>query len=324
MAFCVFFNEDNKKYFFYGVVFLFIYIFFNSFLQFFHIDRFLFGEINFYKPNNRFHIPFTDELVVGSMLVRLLPIFIGLSLYFNFNRKFIFIISSIVSVNILFSGERSSFGLLFIFFLLFFFSIDLSLKKKLGYLFLLFFLSIGLMFSNNITKERYIDSTLSDFFSPINTDFNNNFDKVYIFSEAHTHHYIISYEIFKNNFIFGSGPKTFRSICKEDEYSDLQFGCTTHPHHSYIQLLAETGIIGFIFLLIFYSFIFIKYCELLSLKLKFQDKKNYLKLFSVITILINFFPFLPSGNFFNNWLNILYYIPIAIFFYSYKNIVDYK
>lgn len=318
-AFSFFFSENNKKFFLYGIILLFIFIFFNSLLQFFQIDQFIFGEYKFYKPNNRFHLPFTDELVVGSMLIKLLPIFVGLAFYLQINKKIIFIISFIVSINIIFSGERSSFGLLLLFLFLSFFSTGLSMRKKMLYIAISFFISIGIIFSNNITKERYIDSTLADFFSSVNTDFNYNFDRVNIFSEAHTQHYIIAYDIFKNNYMFGSGPKTFREECKKVKYSNLQYGCTTHPHHSYVQLLSETGFFGFIFLLIFYFFILVKYIKLVSYKFKLPKKIDYLALFSSIAILINFFPFLPSGNFFNNWLNVLYFIPIAIFFYSFNH-----
>ncbi len=38
------------------------------------------------------------------------------------------------------------------------------------------------------------------------------------------------------------------------------------------------------------------------------------KIFIIIAILINIFPLIPSGNFFNNWMSIVFYYPIAIFY----------
>ena len=35
-------------------------------------------------------------------------------------------------------------------------------------------------------------------------------------------------------------------------------------------------------------------------------------------ILINFFPFVPTGSFFNNWLSTLYFIPLALLFHELK------
>ena len=55
--------------------------------------------------------------------------------------------------------------------------------------------------------------------------------------------------MFKDKTIFGHGPKMFRVICKDEKYATGVNPCKTHPHNFYVQLLAETGIIGFLFLL---------------------------------------------------------------------------
>jgi len=33
------------------------------------------------------------------------------------------------------------------------------------------------------------------------------------------------------------------------------------------------------------------------------------------TIFVNLWPLIPSGNFFNNWLSMIYFYPIAYYFY---------
>ena len=45
-----------------------------------------------------------------------------------------------------------------------------------------------------------------------------------------------------------------------------------------------------------------------------KDKNNfdYVKLILYQTIIVNFWPIQPSGNFFNNWLNVVLYIPIGL------------
>ncbi len=46
------------------------------------------------------------------------------------------------------------------------------------------------------------------------------------------------------------------------------------------------------------------------------------EMFSLISIglLVNLFPFLPSGNFFNNWLSIINFYLFGIYLYSYKQV----
>jgi hypothetical protein len=36
-------------------------------------------------------------------------------------------------------------------------------------------------------------------------------------------------------------------------------------------------------------------------------------------ILITIWPLAPTGNFFNNWLSIIYYLPVGIFLWSINN-----
>ena len=84
-----------------------------------------------------------------------------------------------------------------------------------------------------------------------------------------------------------------------------------------MQLLAETGIIPFLivlslFLLISWKLIKIS-IESLILNKKNQNK-DYLTLVYIFYA-VNLFPIAPSGNFFNNWINIIYYLPSGYFIY---------
>ena len=46
---------------------------------------------------------------------------------------------------------------------------------------------------------------------------------------------------------------------------------------------------------------------------------NELEVCLLGSILITIWPIAPSGNFFNNWLSIVYYLPVGIFLWSIKN-----
>lgn len=82
----------------------------------------------------------------------------------------------------------------------------------------------------------------------------------------------------------------------------------------YVQLLAETGIIGFLFLLSLFGYVV--YCAFRELQSIVLKKKRYLTDYQVCLlagILISVWPFSPNGNFFNNWLAIIYSLPIGFY-----------
>jgi len=143
-----------------------------------------------------------------------------------------------------------------------------------------------------------------------------------IFSVEYHNHYRSSLRMFNDNKITGVGPRMFRVLCVEKKYY-LWEGCSTHPHNTYIQILAETGLIGFIFFL--GIFLFILFSIFRHFYYKFTNKKiifNDFQLCLLSAILISIWPFTPTGDFFNNWLNIIYFFPVGFFLntiYSQKN-----
>ena len=62
----------------------------------------------------------------------------------------------------------------------------------------------------------------------------------YFFSYAHEKQFETAFNMFKDKPIFGHGLKMYRHKC--DNYSSSAYGCSSHPHNTYIQLLAETGL----------------------------------------------------------------------------------
>ena len=78
-----------------------------------------------------------------------------------------------------------------------------------------------------------------------------------------------------------------------------------------MQLLAETGLVGFLF--IFSLFVYLLY--LLIVK-----KKSFSN--SEICILVGFFvtlwPVITNGNFFNNWINLISFYPLGFLLYMLK------
>ena len=126
------------------------------------------------------------------------------------------------------------------------------------------------------------------------------------FSEQHQTFAITSIELFKSKPILGIGPNNFRRKCNEvsvnlitkkyGSYASQILNCSTHPHNVLFQLLAEIGLIGIFYYIIFNIFLFIE-------TFKFFFKKNYnqISFFFLLPVIYYLNPIFPSGNFFNNW-----------------------
>ena len=146
-------------------------------------------------------------------------------------------------------------------------------------------------------------------------------ERLVIFSKTYEGHYKVSLNMFKDKPIFGQGVKTFRKYCSKKENYISEVACTTHPHNIYFQLLAETGV--FSFLIVLFLFLYLTY-KLIKISFLNLFKNIYLKDYRTLIYIfyaVNLFPFAPSGNFFNNWLSIIYYLPSGylIFLNSNKN-----
>jgi len=81
--------------------------------------------------------------------------------------------------------------------------------------------------------------------------------------------------------------------------------------------LAETGIVGFIFLLsvlIWVLFLTIKQFKSIIFRQK-RPLTDY-QVCLLAGIFITVWPFSPNGNFFNNWLMIIYSLPMGFYLQS--------
>ena len=176
---------------------------------------------------------------------------------------------------------------------------------------------------NPNAKERIIDKTFKDINILNQSDSDKKDDKIYIFSKIHNELYITSYKMFLDNKFIGVGVKNFRNFCDDIKYKS-RYSCDSHPHNTYLQILAEIGIIGFIFLI---CIIFI-YCKYLFKHIFYKlKKKSFFNDFEVCIlsgILIYLWPLIPTGNFFNNWLNIMMFLNLPLLIWSRNLTKSYK
>ena len=261
---------------------------------------------------------FGKELILGSYCFRLLPLFIGLLFLTKIDNKYkkiiIFFSLFFLFILILLSGERASFFFFIIYLILLFFLVKDF--KKLIFYFLLFF-TIILIFLIKIDSSKTNRIFNNTFLQFINTNKETSNKKFFIFSRDHESHYRTAINMFMDNKFFGVGPRNFRIECSNIKYYENESSCTTHPHNTYVQLLAETGFFGFIY--IFSLFLFLIY--IISKHVYYILKKNFYyfsntQLSFLLSIFINFWPFAPTGNFFSNYLNVFYYLGLGLFLWS--------
>ena len=302
-------------------VFLFIIIilFFDTLVQFFYGKNIL-GFENNNTSNFRITSFFGNDEVLGSYVARFFPFIMSLIFFHKYKKKkeinkfFLSPFIIIIFVTVFLSGERTAFFLLLISSFLIFLSCS-DIKKHFV---ISFFVSVIIIFLissfNPSVKKRMFDTVITQL------NLLNPSERVVIFSKTYEGHYKIALNMFKEKPILGHGVKIFRVYCAKPENFVSDVACTTHPHNIYMQFLSETGIIGFLYLISF--FVFITYfvirnifSRILKNNKLLTDHEACLLIFYFVTL----FPFAPSGNFFNNWLSIIYYFPAGFLIYLNKN-----
>jgi O-antigen ligase len=298
--------EQDKKilnYFYYLLVISFLALIVDGYIQFFTGANI----VGLHKVGDRVSSFFGDELIMGSYLSRLFPLLFALfivkekkklELYFMF-----FFLLSLASL-VLISGERAAFFLYtlsFIFIIIFVkFYVKFRILLSVGFL-IIFIIIIS---SSIQVKNRMLSNPASTITK-------------FIFTPQHDSLIRTAYNVFLDKPLAGHGPKMFRVICKDEKYAVGILPCLTHPHNFYLQLLAETGIIGFSFL--FSAFAYVLYCAYRQFKSIVLRQKRYLTDYQVCLlagILITVWPLTTNGNFFNNWLMIVYSLPVGFYLHS--------
>jgi O-antigen ligase len=360
----------------------------------------IFGTI---APYGRITSLFGENVKLGGYIARITPLFIAVLVYLKSNRNLIFSVffSSLLLTFI--SGERTSFFMTVFFFGGYLILSNITLKFKFFFLLAPLILIIIVFFDQEI-KYRVLTSTYNQinilnkkpFFETLD---NKDGTSVILHRDStvlpriYHMYFSTAVKIFKDNILFGSGPRTYAFKSKEEKYftisshegwikfvkkhneetmtkiyenhknqinkivefqmykdlknninlinekkyidwlksnglSHINFnerikdkewlkghgvlseeyegftnisGVNSHPHHTYLQLLSETGLLGFSYILLLWLFCIFK----LFLKLDIYYKCLLLGL------IINLFPFMFSGNFFSGWLSILYFYPLG-------------
>ena len=298
---CLIENELIKiKYFFITSSLASIFVCFDIFYQFIYgVDIFGYEIIPGFRKLGG---PFGDELIAGGFIQRfsilsffVLPIFFTKNAQ-NYIKYLIPVLFFIFFVGIILSGNRMS--LLLFLLIVFLILIFQKQARKYFFSFLIIFPIIFVIIYNSNPKVKY---NFINFYGQItkivSIPFKGNFNK----EEApqYLEEFSTFYETWKINKYIGGGIKSFRYYChvRQNINKDSKFVCNMHPHNYYLEILTETGLIGFIIVtIIFFMSLYLSFFKKYISKSKLSNNNVIIPF--IFLFFIEIFPLKSTGSFF--------------------------
>ena len=276
---------------------------------------------------------FLNEPIAGGYILKFSILgFFALPLILNKKKSrltfFSFIFVSTCFLGTLFSSNRMPailFGLLLILLMFFFLIKKFDVKKTILIFILVLFAAV---LTNKIPsiKQRY-DSFLGaiKIFSYITDEFKRDYPELekyknsgesfyaieelkdkredytqYPFWSGHGIIYMTSLDLIKDSPLLGRGIKSFRDTCREVWHRPNRV-CQSHPHHFYLEIINDTGLVGLVLILVGGLILFFNNFK------KFVKKNKKIKEIYKLTfyacffaLLMEFFPFRSQGSFFSS------------------------
>jgi len=309
LAYWVLNDIKSLKRFMLSMAIVLLFIIFDTWWQFFfELDIFGFEKFR----SDRLTGPFKGNPHVGvwvSKLVLLLPLFLilynkmKLQDHRNYLTYVFFIISTLLFLSVLITGERMA--LLMMISSIFILFIGLALDKIFSFKKILI-LSLLSFFGILIFAYFFPDVTQYAFFSTIEKILNwRSSDYGLVWQSA--------YDVWMQSPFFGAGLHKYREACENlgtygSYYLDSAgSGVCFHPHNITLQLLSETGVIGFI--LFYLMVIFLAISSLRT----YVTKKLWLNFAIVFSIIFSCFLPIQSGtSFFANKYGAIIWLLVGV------------
>ncbi len=246
-----------------------------------------------------------------------------------YNVFFIFF-TTLVLFSIIISGNRVPL-ILILFSLLILFMFIKSLRINIMLCFVFFGLIFGYLFKFNekinqsylnLYQKIFVTSKVSTYGNII-FDWSNyleksekdevipeKFKKFNFFSETsnsstHGYIYLLTLRSFSENKLIGNGFKSSRRYCY-NEVSIKDKWCLSHPHNYHLEILNDSGILGY--LLITTAIILLFFSSYKNLK----TKKNLISLILLIAIFIEVWPLKSTGSLYSTWSGSIAWFILAL------------
>tara|TARA_B100000242_G_C43049374_1_gene490142 strand:- start:890 stop:2227 length:1338 start_codon:yes stop_codon:yes gene_type:complete len=305
--------------------------------------QYFFGKntLGFVPHEGRISGIFGHEAIAGAYLQKIFIFSLISMFFFQFdsknNKKSLYL--SIILASIIFgsfvASNRISFIILILSIFLFIFLFKI-LRKNLIYSIILILPVLFVIYQNDPSvNARYngfffniqkLIFTLED--SYFSKKKNTNVDKEIIKENesilkntkinpsTHARLFSTAFESFKEKIYLGNGYKSFRTRCVIFTNKSQNYLCSTHPHNYHLEVLHDTGIIGFLILTFFIVSLLLK----VSIQIFKSDESNIYKIILsllLINLLIELFPFKSTGSLFTSWNGTLVWLAVSLI--NYKN-----
>lgn len=281
---------------------LVLFVSFDTIYQYFFLENIFGLPIRGARPSG----VFGKELIVGTFIAYIsVPIIFYYFKKFNnlnFKEKFLYsLIYLFLFTTVALTGERLAFLIFFVSSVIIFI-FNTSLKK-----FIILLMSLIIFLTLIYFNSSSFNSRVKDFNSILANFYDSSYGRLW---ES-------GYLLFEKNKIFGVGLKNYRVDCDNQvdprPQSIPQF-CSTHPHNFFLEILSETGLVGFsIFFIFFFNLIFYLKDKIRHLKNDLIFKEYSSLLYGNILILfIYIWPLKTSGSFFTTWNGSFFWLNLGI------------